>query len=148
MSNASAKIDQVMLNLKLDSKIAITWFIDNGMEPRPEKFHFMVMSNDVIDTHTLELDDTTRLRSQSDVVLLGIKIDDKLTFAKHVSVICTKASKQLNAFTRISQNLSLTIQRNLLSIALLTVTFSTHPSYGILVDMLTTTKLREYGNHL
>ena len=74
MSNASAKIDEVMLNLKLDSKIAITWFIDNGMEPHPEKFQFMVMSNNVIDTHTLELDDTTRLRSQSDVVLLGNKI--------------------------------------------------------------------------
>ena len=106
MSNASAKIDEVMLNLKHDSKIAITWFIDNGMEPHPEKFQFMVMSNNVIDTHTLELDDTTRLRSQSDVVLLGIKIDDKLTFAKHVSAFCTKASKQLNAFTRISKFLS------------------------------------------
>ena len=106
MSNASAEIDEVMLNLKLDSKIAITWFIDNGMEPHPEKFQFMVMSNNVIDAHTLELDDTTRLRSQSDVVLLGIKIDDKLTFAKHVSAICTKASKQLNAFTRISKFLS------------------------------------------
>ena len=64
------------------------------------------MSNNVIDTHTLALDDTTRLRSQSDVVLLGMKIDDKLTFAKHVSAICTKASKQLNAFTRISKFLS------------------------------------------
>ena len=106
MSNAFAKIDEVMLNLKLDSKIAITWFIDNGMEPHPEKFQFMVMSNNVIDTHTLELDDTTRLRSQSDVVLLGIKIDDKLTFAKHVSAFCTKASQQLNAFTRISKFLS------------------------------------------
>ena len=84
MSNTSAKIDEVMLNLKLDSKIAITWFIDNGMEPHPEKFQFMVMSSNVIDTHTLELDDTTRLRSQSDVVLLAIKIDDKLTFTKHV----------------------------------------------------------------
>ena len=121
MSNASAKIDEVMLNLKLDSKIAITWFIDNGMEPHPEKFQFMVMSNNVIDTHTLELDDTTKLRSQSDIVLLGIKIDDKLTFA---------------------------IQRNLSSIALLTVTFSTHPSYGFFVDMSTTTKLRKYGNDL
>ena len=39
MSNASAKIDEVMLNLKLDSKIAITWFIDNGMEPHPQSFN-------------------------------------------------------------------------------------------------------------
>ena len=45
MSNTSAKIDEVMFNLKLDSKIAITWFINNGMEPHPEKFQFMVMLN-------------------------------------------------------------------------------------------------------
>ena len=188
-------------------------------------------SNNVIDTHTLELDDTTRLRSQSDVVLLGIKIDDKLTFAKHVSatvypkkyahgfccaVLCcgytlifpyppgllrwhcgnltiapvpakqpwwiwintsceiimndyitttkqstTKPCAYFSGYTvfaprhlntwmllLVSQNFSLTIQRNLSSIALLTVTFSTHPSYGIFVDMLTTTKLRKYGNDL
>ena len=61
--NASAKIDEVMLNMKLDSKTAITWFIDNSVEPHPDKFQFMVMSNNDIDTHTLELDDTTRLRS-------------------------------------------------------------------------------------
>ena len=41
-----------MLNLKLDYKIAIAWFIDNDMEPHPEKFQFMVMSNDDIDTYT------------------------------------------------------------------------------------------------
>ena len=63
MSNASAKTDEVMLNLKLDSKIAITWFIDNGMQPHPEKFQFMVMYNNDIDTHTSELDDTAKLRS-------------------------------------------------------------------------------------
>ena len=103
MSNASAKIDEVMLNLKLDSKIAITWFIDNGMELHPENVQFMVMSNNDIATHTLELDDTTKLRFQSDVVLLGIRIDDKLTFTMHVSALCSKASKQLNAFTHISK---------------------------------------------
>ena len=94
MSNASAKIDEVMLNLELDSKIVITWFINNDMEPHPEKFQFMVMSNTDIDTHTLELDDTTKLRSQTDVVLLGVKIDDTLTFTKHVSAF---APRHLNS---------------------------------------------------
>ena len=105
MSNASAKINEVMLNLKLDSKIAITWFIDNGMEPHPEKFQFMVMSNNDIDTHILELDDTTKLRSQSDVVLLGIKVDDKLTFT---SMLALFASRHLNSwmFLLVSQNFS------------------------------------------
>ena len=38
MSNASAKIEDVMLTLKQDSKISTTWFIDNGIEPRPDEF--------------------------------------------------------------------------------------------------------------
>ena len=106
MIDASARIAEVLLNQKLDSKLAITRFIDNGMEPHPEKYQFMVMSNIDIDTHILELDDATKLRSQCDVVLLGSKIDDKLTFTKHVSALCTKASKQLNVFTRKSIFLS------------------------------------------
>ena len=34
------------------------------------------------------------------VVLLGIEIDNKLSFEKHVSTICRKAKNQLNAISR------------------------------------------------
>ena len=35
-------------------------------------------------------------------MLLGVKIDNKMTFNDHVSDICTKASQKLNALSRIS----------------------------------------------
>ena len=38
---------------------------------------------------------------------LGVNIDNRLTFTKHVSSCCTKAAIQLNAFCRISKNLDL-----------------------------------------
>ena len=47
MSNAFAKIEE-----DRDSKIAIIWFIDNGMELHHEKFQFMATSNNDIKTHT------------------------------------------------------------------------------------------------
>ena len=103
MSQSSAKTENVVLNLTHDFDIAVNCFIDNGIEPHTPKYQFMVMSNNDIDTHNLKPNDTTKLISQSDVVMLGIKIIHKITFTKHVSALCTKASKQLNAFTCISK---------------------------------------------
>ena len=40
------------------------------------------------------------------VKLLGIHIDDKLRFQKHISVICSRASRQINAMNRVSKFLS------------------------------------------
>ena len=34
-------------------------------------------------------------------ILLGVKIDNKLNFENHISTLCTNASKQLNAMSRI-----------------------------------------------
>ena len=63
MSNASAKIKEIMLNLKHDTKIATTLFIDNDMGPRSDKFREVVMPSDDIDTHRLVRNKATRLRS-------------------------------------------------------------------------------------
>ena len=40
--------------------------------------------------------------------VLGVTLDNKLNFSHHVSVICTKAARQLNALARISGFLSTT----------------------------------------
>ena len=37
--------------------------------------------------------------------LLGIIIDDNLSFNEHISVCCTKAARQLNALARIAINI-------------------------------------------
>ena len=44
--------------------------------------------------------------------LLGIHIDNKLTFEPHVRLLCKKANQKLNAFARITQSLKFE-QRNL-----------------------------------
>ena len=47
----------------------------------------------------------------SNVKLLGIKIDGKLSFDEHIRTICLKASRQLNALIRIQNHLNIK-QRN------------------------------------
>ena len=40
---------------------------------------------------------------KDNVKVLGVHIDDKLKFDKHISVICKKASRHLNAISRVSK---------------------------------------------
>ena len=81
------------------------------------------------------------------LVLLIIKIDDKLTLTKHVSALCTEASKQLNAFTRISKFLSYDSKKLVIN-SFINSNFQYSPLVWHFVDMLTIIKLRKYGKDL
>ena len=52
------------------------------------------------DSYALNINKQT-INSENCVKLLGIEIDNTLSFDKHVSNLCKKASKQLNAIGRI-----------------------------------------------
>ena len=56
----------------------------------------------------LQIDDNTVLKPESQAKLLGVTLDGKLNFNHQVSVICTKASRQLNVTARIFRFLSTT----------------------------------------
>ena len=54
-----------------------------------------------MEKQVLELHDGTTLISEATVIVLGVTIDDNLSFNEHISVCCTKAARQLNALARI-----------------------------------------------
>ena len=54
----------------------------------------------------IHVDGNTCITSQDCVKVLGITIDKQLTFNEHISLCCTKAARQLNAFARISKYLN------------------------------------------
>ena len=43
------------------------------------------------------------MNSENSVKLLGIEVDNKLSFEQHISIHCNKASNQLNATGRIQK---------------------------------------------
>ena len=49
--------------------------------------------------------DNRNTDSENTVTLLGIKIDNKLNFEKHVTALCQKAGLQLNTLSRIHNNI-------------------------------------------
>ena len=100
-------------NLQLDDNIAIKWFNDNGMQANLEKFQFMMISRDGNCSRSLILNDSTVIVSDDHVKVLGDVIGNKLNFSLHVSSICKKASRQLNALARISNYLDVSARRTI-----------------------------------
>ena len=70
----------------------------------PEKFQAIVVKRNakMKDSYPLNINDLTS-NYENSVKLLGIEIDKRLSFEKHVSTLCNKASNQLNAIGRIQK---------------------------------------------
>ena len=59
--------------------------------------------------------DGNQVTSEKSVKLLGINIDNKLSFDKDVSSLCKKASNQLNAISSLHRYLGFTEKRSLIN---------------------------------
>ena len=51
--------------------------------------------------------DGKKINSESSALLLGLEIDSKLNFDKHISKLCNKSAGQLNALHRLNRYLGL-----------------------------------------
>ena len=49
--------------------------------------------------------DGKKINSESSVLLLGLEIDSKIDFDKHISKLCNKSAGKLNAFTTLNRYL-------------------------------------------
>ena len=111
LSCAATGVEEVMSSLQMDGSKVIQWFTDNGMQANPSKFQFMVISPDDDCAQSLVLNENTVLVSEKHVQVLGVIIDSKLIFSLHVSAMCKKAARQLNALARISNYLDESARR-------------------------------------
>ena len=70
----------------------------------PGKFQTIVVKKnaEMKDSYPLNVNDLT-INSENSVKVLGIEIDNKLSFEKHIFTLCNNASNQLNAIGRIQK---------------------------------------------
>ena len=88
------------------TNMAIKWFDSNHMKSNASKFQAMIMKpSPSTDPIMVEINGCN-VQTSDCVKLLGIHIDDKLRFQKHISVVCSRASRQINAMNRVSKFLS------------------------------------------
>ena len=116
LDSSSDDLLEALRNLKRNGRNAIDWLTKNGMQANPDKFHFMLLSPSPVDKQVLELCDGTTLISEAAVTVLGVTIDDNLSFNEHISACCTKAARQLNALARIAKYLDVRSRRTIYNI--------------------------------
>ncbi len=64
----------------------------------------MFISNHSNNTINVNIDNTI-LSPSSNIKILGVTIDEHLTFNEHINIICSNAARQLNAIKRLQCNL-------------------------------------------
>ena len=93
--------------LKQQNTVVLEWFDQNHLVANTEKFHLMFLSTDKTDqlvNEQLFIGDKT-LNSEPCITLLGMDIDNLLTFNKHIANLCKKAASQLNVLKRLSKSM-------------------------------------------
>ena len=97
LSKESLRKDIVILNLENDSENAINWFSENQMFANPDKFQaILIKKGEEISGIPLKINNII-IESETNVILLGINIDNQLSFSKHIANLCLLAAKKLNA---------------------------------------------------
>ena len=98
--SCNGKLSQIMENLVYDVKNVLNWFRIKSLKANPEYFQFMILGRNIPDSYVLNIDDMN-ITSTDEVTLLGVTIDNKLTFWKLIDELCRKASYKLHILRRI-----------------------------------------------
>ena len=103
----------VINNLKQDSSKIFKCFYENFVILNPDKCYFLTLGFQ--DAQPNFSYDNITIKNVSEEKILGITIDNKLTFKSHLKNICKKANQKLNALARITKFTSLFQRKTLLN---------------------------------
>ena len=92
------------------------------MVANPGKFQIMFLGSKIDNSKITLAVEKKQIKCKREVKLLGITIDEKLTFTKHIANTCSLVNNRLRPLTRISRFLSME-QTNYISKAYIMSTF-------------------------
>ena len=104
--SCTKNLETVLKNLEHDMINVSKWFKVNSMKANPKKFQFMILGKGTRQTITLNINNI-KIRESQNVELLGLIIDNRLTFKDHINMLCQRANHKLHALRRIRKYLTL-----------------------------------------
>ena len=108
LSDQPDSIGELVENLQYLCEVANDWVDHNNMIANPSKFHTILLSKNCSLTDRIPIKIKENLiESETQVDLLGLKIDNRLSFKNYISAICKKAAKQLIALKRLGSFLNI-----------------------------------------
>lgn len=109
--NADSHIVQTVLQSSINK--CTNWFSQNCMKANGRKFQAMILSRSRFQPKMAFKIDGTVIESQAEVKILGMKIDDKLCFNSHISMITKQISGKVNSMLRLTKLLNSQTKLNL-----------------------------------
>ena len=104
--SCSLNYEEVADKLSNDTYIVLNWFKVNSMAANPGKFQIMFLGSKIDNSKITFAIENKQIKCEREVKVLGITIDEKLTFTRHIANICSLANNKLRALTRIRRFLS------------------------------------------
>ena len=95
----------ILENLKHELRILLKWFRINSLQANPGKFQFMILGKKRNSVKLII--NSTEIEESKKVVLLGITINNLLTFNEHIENLHRTANYKLHALRRMRKYLSL-----------------------------------------
>ena len=86
-------MDLIIEKLEVKVNDIFQWFNENAMKANADKCHLLITTNE---ERNISIEGEKIQNSKSEK-LLGVTIDNKLSFNEHAHKICDKASQKLNA---------------------------------------------------
>ena len=105
ISASGETIDDVLNILSKDVSVMINWFKTNEMVVNADKFKLLVIGCDDSSSISITVNGQT-IKASPSVKLLGVTIDENLTFSEHIRNLCEKANSNVSALLRIRSLLS------------------------------------------
>ena len=95
-------VDELLKTLEVETTEILNWFKVNEMKSNDDKCNLFVPNKENV---VVNIGNET-IESTNSIDLLGIKIDSKLNFSEHVSILCKKGNQKLHALARIAKYLT------------------------------------------
>ena len=137
--STNTNLNKVLHDLQKTSDTLFEWFTNNLLKANQENSHLLTNSPREIQINIGGM----AISNSKCQKLLGIHIENKLTFEPHVRSLCEKAGQKVNAFARVACSLKYD-QRKLLLNAFIASRFS----YAPVVWMFHNRKLNNHINQI
>ena len=99
LSDCDISLEDLLRDLENDTLSAIMWFENNYMKLNHGKCHFVISGN--INEHLWIKVGDEMIWESADEKLLGMIIDKRLNFNKHLTLLCKKAGNKVTALARV-----------------------------------------------
>ena len=83
------KLYDVQRKLESESLVLFEWFYDNYLKANSGKSHAMLITDNELKINVK----CSPLSNEKIVKLLGVTVDNKLSFEPHLNLVCTKVSQ-------------------------------------------------------